>query len=139
MRKTLLTTALATAAALGFAAAPAHAATGDVTVPFPMTYGNSQTSGSIHFTSGYTASLSGVVHAASGQRAICANGYNGSVVEGGGCSDSASAGGPDKTLNASFAINLPGGVQKVVIWMIDEHGDTVASEYCTRSGCTRTI
>ncbi|CAG7658532.1 hypothetical protein [Actinacidiphila bryophytorum] len=137
MRKTFLTTTLAAAAAVGFAAAPAHAAAVDM--PFSMAYGNSQTSGSIHFTSGYTASLSGVVHAASGQRAICADGYNGSVEAGGGCSDWASAGGPDATLNTSFSINLPGGVQRVVIYMLEEHGDTVASEYCTRSGCTRTL
>ena len=138
MRKTLLPTALAAAAALGVTAAPAHAATGAVDMPFAMTYGNSQTSGSVHFTTGYTASFSGVVHAASGQRAICADGFNGSTEAGGGCSDWASAGGTDATLDTSFTINLPGGVLRVVISMIDESGDTVASEYCTRSGCTRT-
>jgi hypothetical protein len=139
MRKSLLATTLAAVAALGFAAAPAHAATGDVSMPFAMTYGNSQTSGSIHFTSGYTASLSGVVHAASGQRAICADAYNGSAKDQGYCSPWAYAGGPDQVLNESFTIPLPGGVQRVVIEMIDENGNIVASESCTRSVCTRTI
>jgi hypothetical protein len=138
MRRTLLTTTVAAAAALGFAAAPAHAATGDVDRPFGMTYGNSQTSGSIHFTSGYTASLSGVVHAASGQRAICADAYNGSAHDPGYCSSWAYAGGPDQVLNESFSIPLPGGVQRVVILMMDENGNTVAEESCTRTTCTRT-
>ncbi|MEU5114250.1 hypothetical protein AB0G64_22440 [Streptomyces longwoodensis] len=139
MRKTLLTTTLAAAAALGFAAAPAQAATGDVDRPFAMTYGNSQTSGSIHFTGGYTASLSGVVHAASGQRAICADAYNGSAKEQGYCSAWAYAGGPDQVLKESFSIPLPGGVQRVVIEMMDENGNIVARESCTRSVCTRLI
>lgn len=139
MRRTLLTTTIAAAAALGFAAAPAHAATGDVTVPFAMTYGNSQTSGSIHFTSGYTASFSGVVHAASGKRAICADAYNGSAHDLGHCSPWAYAGGPDQVLDESFSIPLPGGVQQVVVLMMDENGNTVAEDSCTRSGCMREI
>lgn len=139
MRKTLLTSTIAAAAALGFAAAPAHAATGDVDRPFAMTYGNSQTSGTIHFTSGYTASVSGVVHAASGQRAICADAYNGTAKKLGFCSPWAYAGGPDQVLNESLSIPLPGGVQRVVIEMMDENGKTVASEFCTRTSCTRTV
>ncbi|MFD3841486.1 hypothetical protein ACFWWC_35300 [Streptomyces sp. NPDC058642] len=138
MRKTLLTTTIAAAAALGFAA-PAQAATGDVDRPFAMTYGNSQTSGSIHFTSGYTASFSGVVHAASGKRAICADAYNGSAKDQGYCTDWAYAGGPDQVLKQSFTIPLPGGVQRVVIEMMDENGNIVAELSCTRSVCTRTI
>ncbi|MEX3102670.1 MULTISPECIES: hypothetical protein [unclassified Streptomyces] len=139
MRKTLLTTTLAAAAALGFAAAPAHATTSDVTRPFAMTYGNSQASGSIHFTDGYTASFGGVVHAASGQRAICADAYNGSAKLQGFCSPWAYAGGPDQVLNQSFSIPLPGGVQRVVIEMMDENGNIVARVSCTRTLCTRTL
>lgn len=139
MRKTFLTMTLAAAAVVGFAAGPADAATGDVTVPFAMTYGNSQTSGSIHFTSGYTASFSGVVHAASGQRAICPNAYNGSTGAFGVCSDWALAGGADILFNESFSISLPGGVRSVVIDMIDLHSKILAQDTCTRSGCTRTL
>lgn len=139
MRKTLLTTTIAAAAALGFAAAPAHAATGDVDRPFALIYGNSQASGSIHFTSGYSASLSGVVHAASGKRAICADAYNGTAHNGGDCSPWAVAGGPDQVLNESFSIPLPGGVQQVVILMMDENGNTVAEQSCYRSYCERVI
>lgn len=136
MRKTLLATTLAAAAALGFAVPPAHAAD-DVTVHFAMTYGNSQSSGSVHFTSGYTASVSGVVHAASGGRAICVYGYNGGTETGGICSPLAFAGGPDQVLNEPLTIPLPGGVQTVVVDMVDANAKAVASVSCNRWGCVQ--
>lgn len=138
MRKTLLATTLAAAAALGFSVPPAHAAD-DVTVHFAMTYVNSQSSGSVHFTSGYTASISGVVRAASGGRAICAYGYNGSTETGGVCSPLAFAGGPDQVLNVALTIPLPGGVQTVVIDMVDANAKVLASDSCNRWGCAQTF
>lgn len=138
MRKTFLTTTAAAAAVLGFAAAPADAATGDVTVPFAMTYGNSQTSGSIHFTAGYSASVSGVVHAASGVRADCPSASNGGTVVYGSCSSFAGVGTGDTTLSEDFNIKLPGGVQTIVINLVNENYTVLAQDTCTRSGCHRT-
>ncbi|CAM5649044.1 Secreted protein OS=Streptomyces fumanus OX=67302 GN=GCM10018772_35000 PE=4 SV=1 [Streptomyces fumanus] len=64
MRKALLTMATAAVATIGLAAAPAHATASDVNMSFGMSYGASTTSGTIHFTDGYSATVSGAVHAA---------------------------------------------------------------------------
>ncbi|MFD8595010.1 hypothetical protein ACFV1L_08420 [Kitasatospora sp. NPDC059646] len=133
-------TALATGAitaALGLATVPAHAATTDVNMAFGMSYGNSTTSGTIHFTDGYTATVSGAVHAASGQRRICSEATNGDYYLSGPCSAWASAGGANQPFTFDLRIALPGGVQRVYLTMYDEGGSGVAREYCTRNGCTR--
>ncbi|MFE6871236.1 hypothetical protein ACFVFS_32345 [Kitasatospora sp. NPDC057692] len=136
MRKPLMAMAAAALAAVGFAA-PAQATVTDVNMPFGMAYGNSTTSGTIHFTDGYTATVSGTVHAASGARRVCALGVNGSTETGVTCSPWAYAGEANQALSASLRIALPGGVQRVYIFMGDESNKNVAQEYCTRSGCTR--
>jgi hypothetical protein len=136
MRKPLMVMAVAVMAAIGFAA-PAQATANTVDRPFSMAYGNSTTSGTIHFTDGYTASVSGAVHAASGFRRVCAYGVNGSTTSGLICSPWADAGGPNQPLSGSLRIALRGGVQGVYITMYDDNDAKLAREFCTRNGCTR--
>ena len=133
MRKALMVMVVAVMAAIGFAA-PAQAT---VDMPFSMAYGNSTTSGTIHFTDGYSASVSGAVHAASGSRLVCVWGENGSVSTDAFCSPWANAGGPNQSFSGSLQIALSGGVQRVYITMYDENVTPLAEEFCTRSGCTR--
>jgi hypothetical protein len=133
MRKALMVMVVAVMAAIGFAA-PAQAS---VDMPFGMAYGNSTTSGTIHFTDGYSASVSGAVHAASGSRMVCAWGANGDVETAAFCSPWAYAGGPNQSFSGSLSIALSGGVQRVYIAMYDENINPLAEEFCTRSGCTR--
>ncbi|GAA1386870.1 hypothetical protein GCM10009639_11200 [Kitasatospora putterlickiae] len=136
MRKPLMVMAAAAFAAIGFTA-PAQATVTDVDMPFGMAYGNSTTSGTIHFTDGYTASVSGAVHAASGARQVCVQGVNNTAATDTVCSPWAYEGGPNQPLSASLRIAAPGGVQRVYIWMVDGGNALLAQEYCTRSGCTR--
>lgn len=136
MRKPLMVMAVAVMTAIGFAA-PAQATVNDVDMPFGMAYGNSTTTGTIHFTDGYSASVSGTVHAASGARRVCAYGVNGSATSGLICSPYAYAGGPNQPLSGSLRIALPGGVQRVYITMYNENNAALAQEFCTRNGCTR--
>jgi hypothetical protein len=136
MRKLLMVLVVAVMTAIGFAA-PAQATVNTVDMPFGMAYGNSTTTGTIHFTDGYTASVSGTVHAASGGRRVCAYGVNGSTTSGLICSPYAYAGGPNTTLIGPLTISKPGGVVGVYITMYDENNSGLAREYCTRSGCTR--
>ncbi len=136
MRKTLMVTAVAVMAAIG-STAPAQATVTSVDMPFGMNYGNSTTSGTIHFTDGYSASVSGAVHAASGSRMVCAWGANGDVTTTAICSPWANVGGPNRAFSGSLQIALSGGVQRVYIAMYDENVTPLAEEFCTRSGCTR--
>ncbi|MFM9442782.1 hypothetical protein [Streptomyces acidiscabies] len=135
MRKLLTVTVVALMASIGFAA-PAQAA--PVSRPFSMPYGNSTVAGTIHFTDGYTASVSGVVHAASGGRQVCATGFNGDVVsDDTSCSPWAYAGGPNQSWSGSLRIPRPGGVVEVYILMYDENVDLLAATVCTRSSCSQ--
>ncbi|MEU0404095.1 hypothetical protein ABZ318_28475 [Streptomyces sp. NPDC006197] len=136
MRKPLMVMLVAVMVAIGFAA-PAQATANSVDRPFSMNYGNSTTSGTIHFTDGYSASVSGAVHAASGSRMVCAWGANGDVTTGAICSPWANAGGPNQAFSGSLQIALSGGVQRVYIAMYDENVTPLAEEFCTRNGCTR--
>ncbi|MEU0340395.1 hypothetical protein ABZ092_15855 [Streptomyces bobili] len=138
MRKPLMAIAVAVMAAIGFAA-PAQATANTVDMPFGMAYGNSTTTGTIHFTDGYSASVSGTVHAASGARMVCFWGANGNVETSAICSQWAYAGGPNQSFSGSLRIALPGGVQRVYIAMYDENVTPLAGEFCTRNGCTRTF
>ncbi|MER7708066.1 hypothetical protein ABTX81_34905 [Kitasatospora sp. NPDC097605] len=138
MRKPLMAMAAAAFAVVGFAA-PAQATVNDVNMSFGMAYGNSTTSGTIHFTDGYTATVSGAVHAASGARQVCVQGVNGGAQTGVVCSDWAYAGEANQPLGASLRIAVAGGVQRVYIWMNDEAGALLAQEFCTRNGCTRQL
>ncbi|MET9886374.1 hypothetical protein ABZZ20_25200 [Streptomyces sp. NPDC006430] len=136
MRKPLMVMGAAVMAAISFAA-PAQATVNSVDRPFSMAYGNSTTSGTIHFTDGYSASVSGVVHAASGSRMVCAWGENGNVTTSAICSPWAYAGGPNQSFSGSLQIALSGGVQRVYIAMYDENITPRAEEVCTRTSCTR--
>ncbi|MFH8609976.1 hypothetical protein ACH4D5_21100 [Streptomyces sp. NPDC018029] len=137
MRKPLMVMVVAVMAAIGHTA-PAQASVNTVDMPFGMAYGNSTTSGTIHFTDGYTASVSGAVHAASGLRQVCAQGVNGSLTSGRPlCSPYAFEGGPNQTISGSLRIPVAGGVQRVYITMYDEYNVPLAREFCTRNGCTR--
>ncbi|MEU3723227.1 hypothetical protein [Streptomyces sp. NPDC031705] len=138
MRKALMVMSVAVMTAIGFAA-PAQAAVNDVDMPFGMAYGNSTTAGTIHFTDGYTATVSGAVHAASGYRRVCAYGANGDARSGLICSPYAQAGGADQPLSGSLRIAVPGGVQRVYITMYDGSNARLAEEFCTRNGCTRVV
>ncbi|MER5355678.1 hypothetical protein ABT093_35795 [Kitasatospora sp. NPDC002551] len=138
MRKPLMVLAAAATAAIGFAA-PAQATVNDVDMPFGMAYGNSTTSGTIHFTDGYTASVTGAVHAASGARRVCVVGVNGGAESATVCSPWAYAGGANQPLSASLRIAVAGGVQRVYVAMYDENNALLAQEFCTRSGCTRQV
>jgi hypothetical protein len=60
-------------AIIGFAA-PTQATVTAVDMPFGMAFGNNTTTGTIHFTDGSTATVTGAVHAASGYRQVCAIG-----------------------------------------------------------------
>jgi hypothetical protein len=135
MRKLLMVMVVALMASIGFAA-PAQAA---VSMPYSFAYGNSTASGTINFTDGYTASVSGVVHAASGQRQVCATGFNGDVVSDPPvrCSPWAYAGGPNPTWGGPLAISRPGGVVEVYLLMYDETDTARAGVVCTRGGCSR--
>ncbi|MCY0932610.1 hypothetical protein OTB20_42230 [Streptomyces sp. H27-H1] len=137
MRKLLMVLVVAVMAAIGFAE-PAQATVNTVDMPFGMAYGNSTTTGTIHFGDGYTASVSGTVHAASGGRSACAYGMNGNVLSNDiRCSSVAYAGGPNTTFGGTLQIPLSGGVVRVYIVMYDENGYALAKEFCTRIGCTR--
>ncbi|MFF8381652.1 hypothetical protein ACF07V_36790 [Streptomyces sp. NPDC015661] len=135
MRKSLMVTVVAVMAAIGFAA-PAQATVNSVDRPYSLIYGNSTASGTIHFTDGYSASVSGVVHAASGARMVCAWGENGNVTTGAICSPWAYAGGPNQSFSGSLQIALPGGVQGVYIAMYDENVNPLTEKFCTRNSCT---
>jgi hypothetical protein len=138
MRKTLMVMAAAVVAAIGLTAAPAQAATGDVNMPFGMAYGASTTSGTIHFTTGYSATVTGAVHAVSTEKFVCANGSNGAFLDEGSCSNFAVPGGPNVAYTINLRIPHPGGVQTVYIGLADDISGTVlAEEHCTRNGCTR--
>ncbi|MFE9674505.1 hypothetical protein ACFYO5_10325 [Streptomyces sp. NPDC006259] len=135
MRKLLMVMVVALMASIGFTAS-AQAA--PVPMPFGFAYGNSTATGTINFTDGYTASVSGVVHAASGRRKVCATGFNGDVVsDTASCSPWAYAGGPNQPWSGSLRIPRPGGVVEVYILMYDENNTMLAGVVCTRSGCSR--
>jgi hypothetical protein len=122
-------------AAIGFAA-PAQAVS--VSVSYSFAYGNSTATGTVNFTDGYTASVSGVVHAASGRRQVCATGSNGSVVSDPPvlCSPWAYAGGSNQPWGGSLRIARPGGVVEVYILMYDENDTQLTGVVCTRRGCS---
>ncbi|CAM5648955.1 Secreted protein OS=Streptomyces fumanus OX=67302 GN=GCM10018772_35010 PE=4 SV=1 [Streptomyces fumanus] len=63
MRAFTMAVLTAACTAIGSAAGPAYATADDVNMSFGMAYGASTTSGTIHFTDGYTATVSGAVHA----------------------------------------------------------------------------
>ncbi len=134
MRKLLMVMVVALMASIGFAA-PAQAA--PVSKPYSFAYGNSTATGTVSFTDGYTASVSGVVHAASGRREVCAVGFNGDVAaDQVPCSPWAYAGGPNQPWSGSMRIPLPGGVTRVVILMYDENDNPMDGVVCTRGGCS---
>ncbi|MFJ8085262.1 hypothetical protein ACIQ6Y_32180 [Streptomyces sp. NPDC096205] len=136
MRKLLMVMVVALMAAIGFAA-PAQAA--PVSMPYGFAYGNSTATGTINFSDGYTASVSGVVHAASGRRQVCATGFNGDVVSDPPvlCSPWAYAGGQNPSWGGPLQIARPGGVLEVYILMYDENDTRLAGVVCTRRGCSR--
>ncbi|MDA5279914.1 hypothetical protein [Streptomyces sp. Isolate_45] len=138
MRKPLMVLAAAGMTAIAFAT-PAQATVNTVDMPFGMAYGNSTTSGTIHFTDGYSASVSGTVHRASGLRQVCAHGVNGNWRTEDKCSPYATAGEPDQTIRGTMTLDVPGGVQRVYITMYDGNNVELAKEFCTRIGCTRVI
>lgn len=135
MRKSLMVMVVAVMAAIGFAA-PAQATVNSVDRSFSLIYGNSTASGTIHFTDGYSASVSGTVHAASGSRMVCAWGENGKATTSAICSPWASAGGPNQSFSGSLQIALSGGVQTVYVAMYDENVNPLTEKSCTRTGCT---
>jgi len=137
MRTTLvkLTAAAATViTAIGLAAAPANAA-GPVDVPFRITYGASVSSGTVHFTVGYSASVTGTVHAVSTKKQVCAEGFNGALETGLPCSNFASPDGPNVGFTFPLKISAPGGVNSVAILMFDADVNVTGSVVCDRSGC----
>ncbi|MFJ3842334.1 hypothetical protein ACWGHM_30340 [Streptomyces sp. NPDC054904] len=118
MRKLLTVLVVVLMAAIGFAA-PAQAA--PVSIPYSFAYGASVANGTVSFTDGYTASVSGVVHAGSGRREVCATGWNGTVASEEVCSPWAYAGGANQPWSDSMRIPLRGGVIEVIIVMYDEN------------------
>lgn len=137
MRKPLVVMAVAVMAAIGFTA-PAQASVNAVDKPFGMAYGNSTTSGTIHFTDGRSASVSGTVHAASGGRYACTYGVNGNTESDHYCSETAYANGTNNVpLIATLTIPVTGGVQRVYVTMYNEYYEPVSRLFCTRIGCTR--
>ncbi|MET9468040.1 hypothetical protein ABZY44_25230 [Streptomyces sp. NPDC006544] len=134
MRKLLTVMVVALMAAIGFAA-PAQAA--PVSKPYSFAFGASTATGTVSFTDGYTASVSGVVHAASGRRKVCAVGLNGDAVSDEfPCSPWAYAGGPNQPWGGSMRIPLPGGVVQVGIMMYDENMEPLDGVICSRGGCS---
>jgi hypothetical protein len=137
MRTTLmkLTVGAATAvAAIGLAAAPANAA-GPVDVPFRITYGASVSAGTVHFTVGSSASVTGTVHATSTEKQVCAEGFNGTIETGLLCSNYASPGGSNVGFTFPFTISARGGVNSIAILMFDADVNVTGSVVCDRSGC----
>ncbi|MEU8892517.1 hypothetical protein [Streptomyces sp. NPDC048442] len=134
MRKFLMVLVVALMAATGFAA-PAQAA--PVDRPFGMAYGNSTASGKIHFTDGYTAGVSGVLHAASSPRQLCAQGMNGNTSSGRPLCSAWINEGENATLSGSVRIPVAGGVQQVIITMYGAYHDMLVWVVCTRDVCTR--
>ncbi|CAM5330672.1 hypothetical protein SALBM135S_00021 [Streptomyces alboniger] len=134
MRKLLTVLVVALMAAIGFAA-PARAAPGPI--PYSFAFGASTATGTVSFTDGYTASVSGVVHAGSGSRTVCAVGLNGDAVsEQAPCSPPAHANGPNQPWGGSMQIPLPGGVVQVGIMMYDENMKPLDGVICSRGGCS---
>jgi hypothetical protein len=140
MRKTLMRMAAAGAAvvaAIGFAAAPANAA-GPVDMPFGMAYGASTTTGSIHFTIGYSATVNGTVHAVSSTKKACAVGSNDPYITDVSCGGAANPGGENIPYSLPFRIPTPGGIQVVQIFLVDSlSNEPLAEVQCTRNGCIR--
>jgi hypothetical protein len=138
MRSTLMKSAAAAAAVVavvGLTAAPAIAA-GTVNVPFSMAYGASISTGTISFTAGYSATVTGAVHAVSTPKYVCGGGSNGSIETDNLCSGTAYPGGPNVGFSFPFRIAVSGGVQTVNIALTDADSQTiVASRECTRKGC----
>jgi hypothetical protein len=140
MRKTLMRMAAAAAvvvATIGLAAAPANAA-GPVDMPFGMAYGASTVTGEIHFTVGYSATVTGTVHAVSTIKRACASGINGNFSSNSECSDVAQPGHPNVGFSLTLTIQQRGGVQVVFVSMLDfSTGRELAAVQCTRTGCIR--
>jgi hypothetical protein len=144
MRKTLMKIAgavVAVVAATGLAAAPANAAAGSVDMPYGMAYGASTTTGTVHFTIGYSATVTGAVHAVTAPKYICVEGSNGTIHTGYACMpNEAIPGGPNVGYTFDLAIYASGGVQRVDIQMWEiapTEVRLVAKEHCSRTGCTR--
>jgi hypothetical protein len=141
MRKTLMKIAgavVAVVAATGLTAAPANAAAGPVDVPFKLPYGASLSTGTVHFTVGYSATVTGAVHAVTAPKYICVVGSNGSYLDVDCMPDTAFPGGPNVGYSLGLRIPVPGGVQGVDIQMWEIHSDgnyLVATEHCDRGGC----
>lgn len=134
MRKLLTVMVVALMAAIGFAA-PAQAA--PVSKPYSFAYGASTATGTVNFTDGYTASVSGVVHAASDRRQVCAVGFNGDVAaDEVPCSPWTYANGPNQPWGGSMRIPLRGGVVQVVILMYDGDDKPLDGVICSRGGCS---
>jgi hypothetical protein len=135
MRKILMRMAAVAATvvvAIGLAAAPASAA---VDMPYGMAYGASTSTGTIHFTDGYSATVDGALHAVTTSKYVCVYGYNGEKSADFKCSDAAYPGGPNVAYHADLRIAVPGGVQRVVVAMF---GPTLLVKVqCTRTGCIR--
>ncbi|MEU1054527.1 hypothetical protein [Streptomyces sp. NPDC005876] len=135
MRRVLMTVAVTALATISFGTAPAHATASDVNMDFGMSYGATTTSGTIHFTDGYTASVAAAVHAVSGPRQICVTGWNGNTTDGPYCSAYDQPGGSNQGFSKELRIGLPGGIQEVTIFL-NSDAATLKKERCTRSGCS---
>ncbi|MGW7416781.1 hypothetical protein [Streptomyces sp. NPDC054863] len=134
MRKFLMVMVVALMAATGIAA-PAQAAPVDRS--FSMAYGNSTASGKVHFTDGYTASVSGILHAASSPRQLCAQGMNGSTSTGYPLCSAWINEGENAPLSGPLRIPKPGGVQRVTVTMLGAYNEMLVWVVCTRDVCTR--
>ncbi|MFE1206206.1 hypothetical protein ACFW5V_31470 [Streptomyces sp. NPDC058762] len=135
MRRTLMPVAATAVAMVALGAAPAHATASAVYMDFGMSYGATTTSGTIHFTDGYTASVSAAVHAVSGPKRICVTGWNGDAHDGPYCSAYDEPGGSNQGFSKELRIALPGGVQEVTIFLNSDTA-TLKKEKCTRNGCS---
>ncbi|UOZ07822.1 hypothetical protein [Amycolatopsis sp. WQ 127309] len=122
--------AAAVVAAMFGSAAVADAA---VTTPWRIEYGASVAAGTIGWSDGRSATVSGTIHAVSGYREVCVWGVNGTSTSPVECD--ATFPGVDPSFSEVLTINKVGGVQVIYIHLSDQYDHDFGQLRCTRAGC----
>lgn len=120
----------AVAAAMVGTAAVADAA---VSTPWRITYGASVAAGTIAWSDGRSATVSGTLHAVSDNRFVSTWGINGT--DSSEVQTTATVPGIDWAISDVHTINKPGGVQVLYIHLSDQYNHDFGQLRCTRAGC----
>lgn len=129
----ILKSLVAAGLVVGGLAAGAASADAASTTSWRIEYGASVTAGTISWTDGRSATVSGTVHAVSGYRETCVWGVNGTSSTDVACYGANP--GKDHPFTHGLTIDKVGGVQLIHISFYDANNHKLGQRGCTRTGC----